>query len=271
MVLTLVAAAAAMQAASHTPSEALARQRGLAVADALQAGAELPRLSPRISFSTYFRPEYRREPSDAAKLRTALAGCRREDVFVHVYGVAMQYVALRYSCPAHRGPDQWPVLEMNVDNGAVSSVLLATGPRQLERSKISQPGPRFERDSSFAADRAAALGLISALQAGKPRLPKASPTLVPRFVDNGGGKPVQSPDGAVLRQALAGCRPGNFEAEPRRWLGSRLAIVPFSCPPAHKPHPEMTAVLELLDGRVNGLRLEAGLPPPPIVARPAPR
>lgn len=271
MVLTLVAAAAAMQAASHTPSEALARQRGLAVADALQAGAELPRLSARISFSTYFRPEYRREPSDAAKLRTALAGCRREDVFVHVYGVAMQYVALRYSCPAHRGPDQWPVLEMNVDNGAVSSVLLATGPRQLERSKISQPGPRFERDSSFAADRAAALGLISALQAGKPRLPKASPTLVPRFVDNGGGKPVQSPDGAVLRQALAGCRPGNFEAEPRRWLGSRLAIVPFSCPPAHKPHPEMTAVLELLDGRVNGLRLEAGLPPPPIVARPAPR
>jgi hypothetical protein len=271
MPFALFAAAAAQlaaPAAAASPApEALARDRASAFAEALESGAVLPHASPQIELEAYFRPRYSRTKSDAAELRRALAGCRRGEAFVYVYGQRSQYVALRYLCPPDRQPDRWPVLEQEVENGQITRAWVATGPRQLERAKIKESGPDATRDSSFDADRAVALAFVRALQAGATRLPRARSGIELHYRDRTGDK---RSGAAVLRQALAGCRPGTFEAEPRRWLGSRLAMIPFSCPATHKPDPEMAILMELLDGRVQSLRLDAGPPPPPITASPAP-
>jgi hypothetical protein len=247
----------------------LARERAIAFAVALQSGAALPSASPKIIFQAYWRPRYDRTDSDAAQLRAALAGCRRGESWVYVYGPRSQYVAIRYHCPSDPQSERWPVLEQDVEDGQITKARVATGPRQLERDKIRDGSRRTVADSSLPADRAAALALIFAIQAGRTSLPHARPSLQLVYRDHLG-----RPDGPVstlvLRRLLAGCTPGAFEAEPRRWLGSRLAMIPFSCPGTHKPHPEMAILLELLDGRVQSFRLEAGRPPPPITASPAP-
>jgi hypothetical protein len=272
MPFATLAGLAALLVAPTAPSrdalEDLARERASAFAEALEAGAALPHASPKIVFETYLRPRYSWTRSDPAELRGALAGCRRGEAFVHVYEPRSQYVALRYLCPPDREPNRWPVLEQDIDNGQITKAWVATGPRPLERAKINES--RAAQDSSFAADRAAALALISALLAGGTRLPRARPGLELHYRDHVANTRTVPAAAAVLSRSLAGCRPGDYDAEPRRWLGSRLAIVPFSCPATHRPHPEMAIMLELLDGRVQSLRLEAGPPPPPIIVSPAP-
>lgn len=265
----LAAAAAQLVAPPAAALEDLARDRASALAGALESGAALPHASPKIVFETYSRPRYSREKSDPAQLRRALAGCRRGDSWVHVYGPRSQYVALRYHCPSDPQSERWPVLEQDVDDGQITKAWIATGPRQLDRDKIADGIRRTVADSSLPADRAAAVALISALQAGRTRLPHARPALQLHYRDHVGNKPSGPAAAADLRRLLTGCSPGAFEAEPRRWLGSRLAIVPFTCPKTHKPHAEMAVLLELLDGRVQSFRLEAGPPPPPAIAPPA--
>jgi len=268
----LAAAAALLAPAAADPAEieASARNRAIAFAEALESGSALPRASPKILLRTYGRPRYHWADATAAQLRGALAGCRRGEAWVYVYGPRTQVVSQRYHCPSDPQSVRWPVLEQEIEDGLIDRAWVSTGPRQLERDKIRNSRPRLAEDSSFPADRAAALALISALQAGRTPLPHARAGLELRYDDNIGNKPTVTAAAAVLRRALAGCRPGPLEAEPRRWLGSRLAMVAFSCPPTHKPHPEMVIMLELLDGRVQSLQLEAGPPPPPIVIRPAP-
>ena len=270
MVFVVLAAAAAQLAApAAADPEALARARAIAFADALQSGAGLPDASPKIVFQAYWRPRYSRTDSDAGQLRAALAGCRRGDSWVWVYGPRSQYVAVRYHCPSDPQSERWPVLEQEVENGQIAKAWVATGPRQLERDKIRDSIGRTVADGSFAADRAAAVALISAIRAGRAALPHARPSLKLVYSDSDGAVPDGPVAAAIVRRLLTGCVPGAYEAEPRRWLGSRLAMVTFSCPTTHKPHPEMAILLDLLDGRVQSFRLEAGPPPPPIVALPA--
>lgn len=269
MLLATLAAVAAQLAAPPAASEGLARGRAIAFADALESGAALPGASPKLVLRSYFRPRYSWTNSDPAELRAALAGCRRGEAWVYIYGPRAQLVALRYHCPSDPQSVRWPVLEQEIENGQITRAWVATGPRELERGKIRQSRPDAARDSSFADDRAAALGAISALQAGKTILTHARPGLKPSYRDHIASKWSESASAAILRGLLAGCRAGPYEAEPSRWLGSRLAIVPFACPADRKPHPEMAILLELLDGRVQSLRLEAGPPPTPAVIRPA--
>lgn len=271
MPVTLLASAAALLAAPAASADLdePTLERGIAFARALEAGSALPGASPKILLRTYWRPSYKWRDSSAVELRGALAGCRRGEAWTYVYGPRTQLISMRYHCPSDPQSVRWPVLEQEIEDGQISRAWVATGPRQLERAKIRNDFPKPAPDSSFPSDRAAALGLLSALQAGRTPLPKARSRLELKYVDQVGHKGTATVAPAILRQALAGCRPGPFEAEPRRWLGSRLAMVAFSCPPTHKPHPEMTVMLELLDGRVQSLELEAGPPPPPIVALPA--
>ncbi|HEU0097993.1 MAG TPA: hypothetical protein VFQ67_04385 [Allosphingosinicella sp.] len=263
----LAAAALHLAAPDGGAPEALARERAIAFADALQSGAALPDASPKIVFEAYWRPRYKRTASDPARLRATLAGCRRGDSWVYVYGPSEQYVAIRYHCPSDPQSERWPVLEQEIEKGQIAKAWVATGPRQLDRERI-RAGRSLDQDGSFAADRAAALALISAIQAGRASLPHARPSIPLVYSDH-----LNNPEGpvtaAVLRRLLAGCTPGTYEAESRRWLGSRLAMVPFTCPQTHKPHPEMAILVDLLDGRVQSFRLEAGPPPPPIMAVPA--
>jgi len=265
--LAAAAQLTAPAAAAPPAPEALARERTSAFADALQSGAPLPDASPQIRMETYFRPRYSRTESGPEALRAALAGCRPGEVFVHAYGPRSHYVAVRYYCPSDPQSVRWPVLEQEVYEGRITMALVATGPRQLERSKIKER-PGVAADPTLAADRAAALALISAIQAGRTSLPHARPGLQLHYRDYVGRTPFR-PVAALLRRSLAGCTVGTFDSERRRWLGSRLAIVSFSCPGTHKPHPEMAILLELLDGRVQSFELEAGPPPPPMIARPA--
>lgn len=271
MAFALLAAAAAQLAAPDNAAlEASARERAIAFAAALETGAALPNASPRIDIDTYFRPRYGRADSDAAGLRRALAGCRRGEIWSYVYGMRTQLVSIRYHCPSDSRPSRWPVLEQEIENGQIARAWLSTGPRPLERDRVAPRRRPPAPDSTFAADRAAVVATVAALQAGRARLPHARPGLELRHVDFVGRKPTATVDAAFLRRTLAGCRIGTVTVEPRLWLGSRLAMVAFSCPTAHKPHPEMVIMLELLDGRVNALELEAGPPPPPMYAVPAP-
>ena len=263
---TFVAVAAQLAAPPAAPED-VARARAIAFAEALEAGAALPGASPKLVLRAYFRPRYSWTESNPAELRAALAGCRRGEAWVYIYGPRMQLVALRYHCSSDPQSVRWPVLEQEIENGQITRAWVASGPRELERAKIRES--RAARDETFPADRAAALAATSALQAGKTILPHARPGLRPSYRDHVASKWSESVPAAFLRGLLAGCRPGEFEAEPSRWLGSRLAIVPFACPADRKPHSEMAILLELLDGRVQSLRLEAGPPPQPAVVRPA--
>lgn len=265
MAFAFLAAAAAQLAAPAAAPEALARDRAIVFAEALQSGAALPNASPKILFQAYSRPRYDRTDSDAGQLRAALAGCRRGDSWVHVYGPREQYVALRYHCPSDPQSERWPVLEQDFENGQITKAWVATGPRELERDRIANAIRRSVADPALPADRAAAVAFISALRGGRASLPHARPGLQLHYTDHVGNSHFGPAAAADLRRLLAGCSPGAFEAEPRRWLGSRLAMVQFSCPKGHKPHPEMAILLELLDGRVQSLRLEAGPPPRPMV------
>ena len=271
MTFVLFAAAAAQLAAPDTAAiEASARERASAFAAALESGSALPNASPKLVLETYFRPRYSRTKSDEAELRRALAGCRRGEVWAYVYGLRTQVVSMRYHCPSDGQPSRWPVLEQEIENGKIDRVWVATGPRQLERDRVAPRGRPPAPDASLPADRAAVVASIAALQAGRPRLLHARPGLELRYVDYVGRRPTATVDAAFLRRMLAGCSVGTMTVEPRRWLGSRLAMVAFSCPASHKPHPQMVIMLELLDGRVNSLQIEAGPPPPPMYAVPAP-
>ena len=141
MFFAMLAAAAAQLAAPAAASEALARDRAIAFAGALESGAALPDASPKLVLESYLRPRYSRTRSDAAELRGALAGCRRGEACVHVYGRRSQYVALRYHCPSDRQSERWPVLEQDVDDGQITRAWVATGPRQLERDQDPRKGP----------------------------------------------------------------------------------------------------------------------------------
>ena len=270
MPFALFAAAAALLAAPAPVPEALARERAIAFADALQSGAALPDASPKILFQAYSRPQYSRTGSDAGQLRAALAGCRRGESWVHVYGPREQYVTLRYHCPSDPQSERWPVLEQDINDGQITKAWIATGPRQLERARIADSIRRTVADSTLDSDRAAAIAFIAALQAGKASLPHARPGLQLHYTDHVGSRRSGPAAAAGLRRLLTGCKRSAFEAEPSRWLGSRLAMVRFDCPATHKPHPEMAILLELLDGRVQSFQLEAGPPPPPILIRQAP-
>jgi hypothetical protein len=264
----LAAAAAQLAAPDDAALHASARERATAFAAALESGAALPHASPKIVLQTYFRPRYDRTDSDAAELRRGLTGCRRGEIWSYVYGLRTQLVSIRYHCASDSQPSRWPVLEQEIENGRIARAWLSTGPRQLERDRVAPRGRPPAPDSTLAADRAAVLATVAALQAGRPRLPHARPGLQLRHVDFIGRKPTTTVDAAFPRRVLAGCSVGTVTVEPRRWLGSRLAMVAFSCPATHKPHPEMVVMLELLDGRVNSLELEAGPPPPPMYAVP---
>lgn len=269
MLFPILAALAAQLAAPPTAPESLARGRAIAFAEALESGAALPDASPRLVLRSYFRPRYDWKDSNPAELRAALAGCRRGEAWAYIYGPRMQLVALRYHCPSDPQSVRWPVLEQEIDDGQITRAWVATGPRELERAKVRDSRPQSPRDSTFAADRAAALAAVSALQAGRTILPNARPGLNISYRDHIASKWSPTASAPMLGGLLAGCRAGPYESEPRRWLGSRLAIVTFACPADRKPHPEMAILLELLDGRVQSLRLEAGPPPAPAVIRPA--